>query len=313
MVNRAFSGRRVAGLEPAIRAIAAELVDALPTNQPVDVVPTLAVPLPMTGDRAINWACPRADLDQVKRWSDAVARELSGLVTSVDEQVELSRMALAFQRYFHALIQDRRRSPRDDVMSDLVRPPDGDTDGFDDADVLAFLQQLLVAGNETTTSAIAALVRRLADEPALQEAVRADQSAPCPRWWRRSCASSRRFKPCGASRPRTSSSTASPFPRAPFCCCATCPPTAIRCTSTSRTPAGWTATGPATTLAFGAGIHFCAGASLARMEIRVAAELLLARTAHIEPAWDDAAGASPEPAAGTVSTAWRSDCAPAQA
>src|SRR5690606_5526312 len=75
------------------------------------------------------------------------------------------------------LIEQRRAEPRDDVLSDLVHGRDDDGRAFDDAQVLAFLQQLLVAGNETTTSALTALVAQLAGDAELQARVRRDRDA----------------------------------------------------------------------------------------------------------------------------------------
>lgn len=288
VVNRAFSAHRVAGLEAAIKAIAADLVRSLPVGRPVDIVPTLAVPLPMTviGDQL---GVPRDDLSQVKVWSDAVARELSGLVANSSEQEELSRQAVAFQRYFVSLVADRRRHPRNDVMSDLVTavwsdPHGGDDHGFDDAEVLAFLQQFLVAGNETTTSAIAALIMRLAAEPELQAEVRDHPEqlealveevlrldSPIQAMWRVAKVDTELGGVVVAAGDlllvRYLAANHDPDHH----------PTPEACRLDRRRPRDH--------LAFGAGIHFCAGAALARMEIRIAAEQLLAATSMVTPAW----------------------------
>ncbi len=284
IVHATFSPRRVNGLEPAIRALSASLIDALPRDEPVDILPALAVPVPMTVI-ADQLGVPRDDLDLFKRWSDGVATELSGLVDDPAEQVRLSRLVVEFQRYFAARIEERRQDPQDDLLSDLVHTTDDEGDRLDDAEILVFLQQLLVAGNETTTSAIAALVHRLAADPDLQAAVRADLTtvsvlgeeilrleSPIQGMWRITTTDVElggvpipagglvlvRYLSGNHDDDRYIEADACRLDRAK----------------------------PRDHLAFGAGIHFCAGASLARLELRVLTEELLARTTWIDPAWE---------------------------
>ena len=285
IVSKAFSARRVSGLESHIREIAAGLVAALPHDEPVDIVPALSVPLPMTVI-ADQLGVPREDLPLFKRWSDGVARELSGLITDEDEQVRLTELVVEFQHYFHALIEQRRAEPRDDVLSDLVHGRDDDGRAFDDAQVLAFLQQLLVAGNETTTSALTALVAQLAGDAELQARVRRDRDAiptlveevlrlesPIQGMWR---VAAEDVELAGVRIPAGAL-------------------VLVRYLAANHDPARFDDPDacrldrpkPRDHLAFGAGIHYCVGSALARLELRVACELLVDHAAWIAPAWDE--------------------------
>ena len=94
IVQKTFSARRVNGLEPVMRDLAGSLIDAIPRGEPVDVFPALAVPLPMTVI-ADQLGVPRDDLPLFKRWSDAFATELSGLIDDTSDQLRLTRLEVA--------------------------------------------------------------------------------------------------------------------------------------------------------------------------------------------------------------------------
>ncbi|HSG79845.1 MAG TPA: cytochrome P450 [Acidimicrobiia bacterium] len=291
IVQKTFSAKRVNGLEPTIRSLTTSLVDAIPRTETVDIFPVLAVPLPMTVI-ADQLGVPRTDLPLFKRWSDAFATELSGLIEDTSDQLRLTRLEVEFQQYFHERIVERRAEARDDVLSDLVYAEDEDGNTFDDAEILSFLTQLLVAGNETTTSAIAAGVRMLAGDPDLQARVRADRStipalveevlrleSPIQAMWRVTTTDAELG---GVTIPEGSY-------------------VLLRYLAANHDPAHYDLPEhcrvdrdkPRDHLAFGAGIHFCVGAALARSEVRVATEELLDRTEWIDAAWEAEPGHPP--------------------
>ena len=291
IVQKTFSAKRVNGLDPTIRDLAVTLIDAMPRSEPIDVFPYLAVPLPMTVI-ADQLGVPRDDLPLFKRWSDAFATELSGLIDDTSDQLRLTRLEVEFQQYFHDRIVERRTGPRDDVLSDLVYAEDEEGNTFDDAEILSFLTQLLVAGNETTTSAIAATVRALADDQELQDRVRTDRStipalvedvlrleSPIQAMWR---VTTTDVELGGVTIPEgayvllrylAANHDAAHYDLPDHC-------------RVDRDK-------PRDHLAFGAGIHFCVGAALARSEIRITVEELLDRTAGIAPAWSEEPGHPP--------------------
>jgi cytochrome P450 len=87
---------------------------------------------------------------------------------------------VAFGRYLAERVEERRRDPGDDIMTDLITltfdAPDGDHRSLTDGEILSILPQLLVAGNETTTNTITSGVALLLEHPDQMAAVRADPS-----------------------------------------------------------------------------------------------------------------------------------------
>lgn len=283
LVGSAFSARRVQRMEPDIRALAAELVDDLVARGTADVVEHLAVPLPMTiiGDQI---GVDRADLPRAHEWSNGVAQELSRLQTPA-QLVETARLVVEFQHYFHARIEQRRREPSDDILSDLVHARLEGEEPLDDREILSMLQQLLVAGNETTTSGITSSLLLLTNDDDLQSRLREEPSlvgafveetlrleSPIQGMWR-TC-------PAGAEVGDTS-----------------IPPGSLamlRFGAANRDAAHYPdpdevvldRPAPRDHLAFGGGIHYCIGAALARTEMATSLALLLDRTSWIRRAPD---------------------------
>jgi len=178
LVNKAFSPRRVAQLEGEIRQIANELMDRFEASGSVELVTEFAVGLPLTVI-ADALGVSRDDMPQFKRWSDDAVAPLSGML-SAERQVECARSRVEMQRYMVERIREREAELRDDLLSDLVqaRFDQGDRagEGLDLPELLNVIEQLLVAGNETTTKAIAAGMQLLLEHPDQLAAVEADHS-----------------------------------------------------------------------------------------------------------------------------------------
>jgi cytochrome P450 len=94
--------------------------------------------------------------DDFKRWSDALV--FSGAMAGVAEDTRRE-----FRDYFGGVIEERRKEPREDLISVLTRAEEADTLSPDE--VLAFTMLLLIAGNETTTNLIGNAVLALLDNP----------------------------------------------------------------------------------------------------------------------------------------------------
>jgi len=111
------------------------------------------------------------------RWSDAFVAQLGG-VSDRGTRLEAARRIVEFQRYFIARIEEKRADPTDDVISDLVHADlaeDGDHRTMDYAELLSILQQLLVAGNETTAHTLTTGLYYLICDPALMARIAADR------------------------------------------------------------------------------------------------------------------------------------------
>lgn len=181
LVNLAFSMKRVDAIEADIRAIVERLVAAFPADGCVDFVKDFAIPLPVAviasqiGLADDNGQISATDITTVKRWSDAFADRLGGMI-SKERELECAREVVEFQHAMKAKIDERRANRREDLLSDLVHASIEGERPLDDAELLSVLQQLMVAGNETTTSTLAGGVLLLIQNPDQDAKVRADPS-----------------------------------------------------------------------------------------------------------------------------------------
>ena len=176
LVNRGFSKQRVEAHEPKIRAICRDLIDAVLPVGRCEFVREIAAPLPMIMIGDLLGVEP-SDRDRLLRWSDEIlgggaARNLP----PGERRAHAAKIALEYIAYAQAVIADRRQRPRDDLMSILVH---GDIDGdrLSEEEIIQESLLILVGGDETTrhviTGGMLALIehpderRRLAADPAL--------------------------------------------------------------------------------------------------------------------------------------------------
>ena len=174
LVNRAFTRERVDALEDGITAIVDGLITTFAASGRSEFVRDFAIPLPCTVI-ARQLGIDDADVPRVKAWSDAFI-ELIGSALSEDEQVERAAQVVEFQHYMKARIDERRTAPRADMLTDLVNARVDDERPLDEAELLSVAQQLMVAGNATTTHMLAGGLLTLIDNPAEVARVRADPS-----------------------------------------------------------------------------------------------------------------------------------------
>jgi len=147
LVSRGFTPKRVADLEPRIRVIAQNHLDAaLAQGSGFDFVADFAGKLPMDVISELV-GVPAADRDEVRRLADLVLHREQGVFDVPPAGVEA---ALALIAYYQEMLADRRRKRTDDLTSALL---DAELDGdrLADDEIIAFLFLLVVAGNETTT------------------------------------------------------------------------------------------------------------------------------------------------------------------
>ncbi|MCR9104381.1 MAG: cytochrome P450 [Gammaproteobacteria bacterium] len=168
LVNKVFNARRVNAMEDYMRAIVNELIDSFIARGECDFIREFTTPLPVYVI-ADQLGVPRDDLRDFKRWSDSFARRLSQMATP-EEQVEDAQNIVAFQFYFAEMVAARRQAPTDDMISDLVMtriqdPDTGQERLLNMEELQSLLQQLMVAGNETTTSAITGGMLSLLQNP----------------------------------------------------------------------------------------------------------------------------------------------------
>ena len=287
VVNRFLNARVVKGWEPRIREIADELVDAFADRGRCDLVADFAGPLPLRVVAELLGMAP-ADHDDLRRWADESAHGIGNpqVVTQRLRSGAPGGGGSGFADYFADRIEDRRRHPVEgDLVSDLAHARTDDGERLTDTELLSILGHFLVAGHETSTKMIATGMLLLCDHPDQMAAVRADRSL---------CAGlieeSLRFDAPvqGMFRVATTDTElagqridagdmlmvlwasgnhdAGQFPEPE------------RFDVTRRNAR--------TNLAFGQGVHYCAGAPFARAEGRIGFEVLLERLDDIRLAVD---------------------------
>ena len=171
IVNRAFTPRRVAVLEARIREIAREALDAMLVSDEFDFVSQYAVPLPVTVIAEIL-GVDRERLGDFKRWSDVLIAGSTGMA-SEELRKQVQETTHEFNRYFLEQIERRRRDPKDDIISVLVAAEEGEA-SLTPVETLRFASLLLVAGNETTTNLMGNIALALLDHPEVLARAQAD-------------------------------------------------------------------------------------------------------------------------------------------
>jgi len=176
LVNKAFTPHVIEGLRPRIQEIVDELIAAAAGRGTADVIEDLAYPLPV---RVISemLGVPAEDHERFKGWSRELARSLDpDFVIPPDVLARREAAIVAFRAYFQELIDERRKSPGDDLLTALIAAEEAG-DKLSPQELLSTCTLLLVAGHETTVNLIGngllALIRhpdqvaRLREDPSL--------------------------------------------------------------------------------------------------------------------------------------------------
>ncbi len=175
LVNKIFAASRVKTLLPYIDGIVAKLIDAFIDAGSVEFMSQFAQPLPLTiiGDQL---GVPDADRDFFERAATAAADVLSLVPPTPARALERAQLNHDLQLYFLEQCEARRRVPRDDMLTLLVESRYEGERPLRDGEILSILQQFLVAGHETTTSALGAAMKLLIEQPAQLHLLRDDLS-----------------------------------------------------------------------------------------------------------------------------------------
>jgi cytochrome P450 len=167
LVASAFTARRVEALRPRVATIVTDLIDALvERTQPVDLVSSFSLPLPaqviceMLG-------VPAADTEQFHAWSDIVLGDWQR------DSDEIMTAVIELFGYFGALIELKRYQPADDLMSALIAARD-DADRLSEHELTVMCCTLLIAGHETTANQVNLSLLLLFDHPDQVATLRAD-------------------------------------------------------------------------------------------------------------------------------------------
>lgn len=284
LCSKAFLPQRIAALEPRLRELASGLIDRFAADRSADLMQRFAGALPMAVT-AEMFGIPIEDMARIKAFC---AEEMLFLTQQVplERLIQCSREVVAYRRYLRGLVLARRESPGADLISSLITARlDGERElGTDE--IIALLGVLIFAAHETTTNMLGNTVLQLLRRPELWQALKAD-----PGLIPGAVEEGLRFDSPIQAMMRT----------------ATCEvelggvtiPTGSRVLmmfgAANRDPAVFTdpdrfelqRENAKEHLALGRGIHFCIGAPLARLEGRLALELLTQRLPGLRLASDE--------------------------
>jgi cytochrome P450 len=160
-VARAFTPKRVAGLEPAVERLTAQLLDALPTTGPIDIRNGFTVPLPINVI-ADMLGVPEEHWVDVSRWTTEVVKLVEPLVRW--DPTEVDRAYHQLYDLYGDLADQRRTNPTDDLLSALVDASE-DGDRLTNDELVAMVATLMGAGFETTSGLLGSSILHLARHP----------------------------------------------------------------------------------------------------------------------------------------------------
>ena len=278
LVNKAFSARVVEGMRPRVQEIVDDLLDQAQSGGAIEVIGDFAYPLPAIVI-AETLGVPAADRDRFKEWSDDIVAFHGTGRPHVETIMKSTAALLETREWLLRLIEARRKQPQDDLISALVAAEERG-DMLNETELVATCITLLTAGHETTTGLIGngllALLRhpdqlrKLRENPALigtavEEFLRFDTSFL--RAWRLTA--------------EDVEIGGQPIPEGQTL--------SLMLGAANRDPAQFEEPDrlditrePNLHTSFGWGIHFCAGAPLARREAEIAFTTLLRRFPNLK-------------------------------
>lgn len=271
LVAGAFTARSVARWESTIRGLVCSALDGLMDGRERDWVAGFAIPLSLRTIAAI--LCVEDDrLNDFRRWSQHLT---SGIGNQLDDAgwIRRAEQQLEFQRYFADQLESRRTCPGDDLLSNMVLAhieEKGQHVPLDMTGYLCILGQLLAGGQETTTGVLAATLQMLASQSRLWEWLSADAAARAAPVIEETI---RLASPVqGMYRITTRTTTLAGVTIPAGARVVLCYASANRDAHHLTNPDTLDPTRAHLTdhLAFGHGVHYCLGAPLARLQLRIA-------------------------------------------
>ncbi len=272
LVNRAFVSRAIGALAPRIAALAHELIDAMPVGRPFDLIAAFCEPTPVLVIADLL-GVPRARAAGLRAWSAAmVAMYRLDRTRAIEEAAEAATRA--FVTLLEGLIDERTARPRDDLLTHLVIAH-GEQGRLDRAEIVSTAILLLNAGHEATVHALANAVHAVLTQGVDPGDAFADDAATG-----RTIEEALRFDPplhlftrYALEPVEVAGARFAPGDRI-----------GLLLAAAGRDPGRYPepdrfdpARAPRGHLGFGAGLHFCVGAPLARLEMAIALPLLFRR------------------------------------
>jgi cytochrome P450 len=285
LLENAFTAHRVATLEPGITRIIVELIEKLvekgASGQVVDGVKDFAIPL------TIRVICEQLGLaefnaDKIQAWSGAVTAQISKMQDR-EQMLGNAAQICDLQNFIIGEMKARQAQPREDMISDIVHAKLDDGSMLEFGEAVSLIRALIIAGNDTTATAIGNLMFVLATRPEVAKSLQ--NSVDDDRLLNRFVEELLRIEPPvrGLAKMTTREVelggvklpahahllvlyASGNDDETQFAC--------PRDFDVNRTNLG-------KHVAFGVGVHRCVGASLSRMEIKVAAREISRRIADV--------------------------------
>ncbi|MFD1678063.1 cytochrome P450 [Alicyclobacillus fodiniaquatilis] len=266
LVNKAFTPIAIESLRPRITDLVEYLLQPLTSGSQVDLISEFALPLPvMVIAEMLGVAV--ADRDLFKSWSLRIARSIDATLSDPQVLQEAAEAYRDLSAYLKDVIADHRRHPREDILTNLIRAEE-DGERLNEQELLSSCIILLVAGHETTTNLIGNGFWTLHRHPDARELWREQ-----PEWSTSAVEEILRFEPPVQRTMRYVSDTV----QMGDVLLSRGDSVYLLLAAANRDPAVFAnpdvfdiTRKPNRHLSFAAGIHFCLGAPLARLEGEIA-------------------------------------------
>ncbi len=277
LLTRAFVSRQVEKLKPRIARLASSLIDAFPADRPFDLMPAFATPIPLTVICELL-GVPLDKGDELLRWSHAMC-EMYVADRAHETELAADRASADFAAYVRAVVADRKRALGEDLISALITARDAG-EKLDDDELVSTCVLLLNAGHEATVHQTGNAVKTLLE-----------QGGDPRRWFAGDAATEATVEECLRFDPPLHMFTRyvyEAFEPAPGVTVEPGQSIGLLLGMANRDPLAFEAPDEfrpgrpdQKNVTFGAGIHFCIGAPLARLELQTGLRALFDHRPYI--------------------------------
>lgn len=171
LMESAFTAHRVKELEPRITAVVRDLIEGVADKGQCDAVKDIAIPITI---RIIveQLGLDHGIEDKISRWSVAVTAQI-GRMQNREQMLENAAQIADLQHYIIGKMKERETDPREDMISDIVHAKvkleDGTEERLTFEEAVSLVRAILIAGNDTTATAIGNLFYLLATQPRIAQ------------------------------------------------------------------------------------------------------------------------------------------------